>query len=71
MLKHHNFCVRHSADIAQLTLSHICLSICVYFGSMLILCHIFVELQQFILFIKFDKYHNFIYLQDKHKINDS
>ena len=50
-LKHHDFCVRHSADIAQ----------CKFFDSMLILCDIFVELEHFILFNKFDKYHNFIY----------
>ena len=32
-----------------------------YFDSMLILCNIFVELEHFILFNNFDKYHNFIY----------
>ena len=35
---------------------------------MLILCNI-VELEHFILFNNFDKYQNFNYLQDKHKIN--
>ena len=32
-----------------------------YFDSMLILCNIFVKLEHFILFNKFDKYHNFFY----------
>ena len=46
---------------------------CLYFDSILILCNIFVELEHFILFNNFDKYHNFIYdlSQDKHKINGS
>ena len=39
--------------------------LCLYFDSMLNLSNIFVELEHFILFIKFDKYHNFIY----YKIN--
>ena len=34
---------------------------CRYFDSMLVLCNIFVELEHFILFNNFDKYHNFIY----------
>ena len=34
-------------------------------------CNIFVKLEHFILFSYFDKYHNFIYLHDKHKINGS
>ena len=34
---------------------------CLYFGSMLILCNIFVKLEHFILFKNFEKYHNFIY----------
>ena len=39
--------------------------LCLYFGSMLILCNIFVELERFILLKNFDKYQNFIY----HRIN--
>ena len=35
--------------------------LCKYFDSMLILCNISVELEHFILFNNFDKYHNFIY----------
>ena len=35
--------------------------LCKYCDSMLILCNIFVELEHFILFNKFDKYHNFIH----------
>ena len=44
---------------------------CVYFDSMMILCNIFVKWAHFILFNNFGKYHIFIYLQDKHKINGS
>ena len=38
-----------------------CAFLCKYFDSMLILCNIFVEVEHFILFNNFDKYHNFIY----------
>ena len=62
-LKHdHNCCVRHSADIPELILSHMYYSfLCKYFDSMLILCNTFVELEHFILFNNFYKYHNLIY----------
>ena len=35
--------------------------LCLYIDSMLILFNIFVELEHFILFNNFEKYHNFIY----------
>ena len=43
------------------TVSHVYAFLCLYFDSMLILCNIYVEFEHFILFNKFDKYHNFIY----------
>ena len=46
----HNFCVHHSADIAQLILPHMYIYIlyaflCKYFVSMLILCNMFVKVE--------------------------
>ena len=37
---------------------------------MLILCNIFVELEHFILFNNFDKYHNFIYYRINIKLKE-
>ena len=63
--------VHHSADITQLILSHNAF-LCLYFDSILILRNIFVELEHFILFNNFDKYHAQLhFLQDKHTINGS
>ena len=45
----------------QLILSNIYAFLCLYFDSMLILCHFFVELEHFTLFNNFDKYYSFIY----------
>ena len=59
-LHDHNFRVRHSADIAQLILSHIYAFLCLHFDRMLIICNIFVELEHLIPFNNVDKY-NFIY----------